>query len=375
VLGGGLSLAGAWLFGGLDGGTTTVREIRSAFPPQVGFESGDRLTINQIYGRSYRGVVQISTASEVQRVDPFGFGYREQQQGLGSGFVYDKAGHIVTNSHVVRGAREIQVNFSNNESMNARIVGIDPSTDLAVLKVKAASRALTPLELGDSDAVKVGDAVIAIGNPFGLSRTVTAGIVSALNRPLTSPSGFSIEDVIQTDAQINPGNSGGPLINAQGRVIGVNTAIETGDSNVRGNIGIGFAVPVNTVKNVAGQLIDEGKVAHPYLGVDARAIDDDLARVFRLPVRRGLLIERVRPGTGAAKAGLRGGTTNVTIAGETYVLGGDVIVEVDGEPVASLEELRDLISDKQPSEKLRLEYYRGDEKRSVKVELGSKPAR
>lgn len=379
TLGAAAALLGAWLFGGFDGGTVTVREVGNDSSPQVGFESTDRLSINDIYNRTFRGVVQISTTSRTVPIDPFfGFGIPQEQIGLGSGFVYDEAGHIVTNHHVIRDATgsagTIEVSFSNNSSMKAKVVGVDPSIDIAVLKVDASARALTPLALGDSDALRVGDAVVAIGNPFGLNRSVTAGIVSALGRPWQTESGSTVDDVIQTDAQINPGNSGGPLISARGRVIGVNTAIETGDSGVRGNIGIGFAVPVNLVKDSVEQLIEDGKVEHAHLGIQARPIENRLSRLFRLPVKKGLLVERVTSGSGAADAGLRGGNTEVNVAGESYLLGGDVVVKADGAAVASVEELRDVVAEKKPGDELKLQIYRGSKKLTVDVELGEQPA-
>src|ERR671929_1282700 len=208
---------------------------------------------------------------------------------LGSGFVIDKAGHIITNDHVVEGARSVDVSFSNNESMRARIVGVDPSTDVAVLQVDAHSRALTPLALGNSDAVRVGDSVVAIGNPFGYDRTVTSGIVSALQRQITAPDGFSIDDVIQTDAPINPGNSGGPLIDARGRVIGINSQIATGGGGSDGSVGIGFAIPSNTAAREIPQLERSGHVAHPFLGVSPTALTAQIARALTLPVQRGAL--------------------------------------------------------------------------------------
>ncbi len=247
------------------------------------------------------------------------------QQALGSGFVIDKAGHIVTNYHVVEGADELNVSFSGEEPVPATLVGSDPSTDLAVIKVDIPASGLTPLVLGDSDAVTVGDAVVAIGNPFGLDRTITAGIVSALQRNITAPNNFQIDHVIQTDAAINHGNSGGPLLDSRGEVIGVNAQIQGG--SVDGNVGIGFAIPVNTVKAVASQLIESGKVEHPYMGVTLQEISEDLARNFRLPVDHGVLIGSVTEGTPAAAAGLEGGDTQVTLNGENYTLGGDIIVE------------------------------------------------
>jgi putative serine protease PepD len=215
--------------------------------------------------------------------------------------------------------------------------------------------------------------VLAIGNPLGYERSVTAGIVSALHRPLTAPNDFTIDDVIQTDAAINSGNSGGPLIAANGKVIGVNTAIATGNTGARGNIGIGFAVPVNTVRDVASQLIDRGRVEHPFLGVRAQSIDKQIADVFNLPVEQGLLVVRVFDGSGADKAGLRAGTTEVVVAGESYLLGGDVIVEIDGKQATTPEDLREAVSAKEPGDKIDIEAYRGDDKRSFEVTLGRQP--
>ena len=215
--------------------------------------------------------------------------------------------------------------------MKATVVGTDPSSDLAVLKIDASSRALTPLPLGDSDAMQVGDPVVAIGNPFGLDRTVTAGIVSAIQRAITAPNGYTIDHVIQTDAAINHGNSGGPLLNGRGEVIGVNSQIETGDnSSTSGNVGVGFAIPSNTVKTVIAQLIRQGHIDRAFIGIGAVPITRDLARVFRLPVARGLLVQSVQPGSGASRAGLRPGTTQVVLAGESYNLGGDIVVSADG---------------------------------------------
>ena len=377
ILGAGLALSGAWALGGFEGGTTTVREIASggSFPSQSFVKETKPLSINEIYTRSAPGVVQITSTSTTRAVDPFfGFPFQRQQQALGSGFVLDKSGHIVTNYHVIQGAQSIEVSFSNNDSMKARVVGRDQSTDLAVLKVDAAARALTPLSLGDSDKVEVGDAVLAIGNPFGLNRSATAGIVSAVDRPLSSPNGFAIDDVIQTDAQINQGNSGGPLINARGNVIGVNTAIETGNTGASGNIGIGFAVPVNTVRTVTAQLIRNGKVEHPFLGVEARPITRELSRVVRLSVTRGLLVAKVAPGSSADRAGLKAGSTRVVLQGETYILGGDVLVKADGIALTATEQLRKLIAQKRPGDKITLEVNRNGKKRTVTVKLGRQPA-
>ena len=369
--------------GGVGGSTTTVREVLPAAAPEQSSpedatfaRTARQLTIHQIYNEAAPGVVQVTATSKVTTqpdpfLDPFGTPTTQTQQALGSGFVIDKAGHIVTNFHVVQGASKVEVSFSNDERLPATVIGRDPSTDVAVLQVKAHSRAFDPLVLGNSDLVEVGDAVVAIGNPLGEDRSITSGIVSALQRQIVAPNGAPIDHVIQTDAALNHGNSGGPLLNTRGQVIGVNSQIQTDGGD--GNIGIGFAIPVNTVKNVAAQLISKGVVEHPFLGVDARGITADVARLFRLPVKSGLLVGTVCSATGAAKAGLRGATQQVTVAGETWPLGGDIIVKADGIPVASVEQLRSIIADKKPGDSLQLQIYRGDKTKDLKVKLGRQP--
>ncbi len=378
LLGAGVALGGAAAVGALDGGTTTVREVAAEASPAAASVPGRALSINDIYRRAAPGVVQV-TSTTVVNVQPDFFAnpflpQREQEQSLGSGFVVDKAGHIVTNYHVIEGAKQVRVSFSNGASMKATVQGSDPSSDLAVLKIDASSRALTPLPLGNSDAMEVGDPVVAIGNPFGLDRTVTAGIVSAIQRAITAPNGYTIDHVIQTDAAINHGNSGGPLLNRRGEVIGVNSQIETGDNGASGgNVGVGFAIPSNTVKTVVAQLIRQGHIDRAFLGVSAVPITRDLARVFRLPVSHGLLIQSVKPGSGAAKAGLEAGTTQVVLAGESYNLGGDILVEADGAPVESLSTLRDIVAAKKPGEAVHLVVYRDGKKKEVEVKLGRQP--
>jgi S1-C subfamily serine protease len=377
-LGAALALGGAALLGVFSEATTTVREVQpvEASPSSAAFASTKPLSVNQIYRRAAPGVVQVTATQVVATpsINPF-FGFsvprQQRQEALGSGFVIDKAGHIVTNYHVVEGARSVDVSFSDNESRRARIVGVDPSTDVAVLQVKAPSRALTPLQLGNSDDVHVGDAVVAIGNPFGLERTVTAGIVSALQRVIQAPNSYSIDHVIQTDAPINKGNSGGPLLDAQGRVIGVNSQIQ---SETGGNVGIGFAVPIDTVKTVAAQLIKTGHAEHAFLGIRVQAVTADVARLFRLPASHGLLVASVQPGSAASKAGVRAGKQQVTVSGETYPLGGDLIVGVDGAPLLTLDQLRDVISGKQPGNTVALEIYRGDKRMTLNVKLGRLPS-
>lgn len=371
LLGGLVALGGVALTGELGGGTTTV--VQTAISPAAATPAvaENRLSISDIYESASPGVVQI-TSSSTPGDDDFTrrFAPPAPQQALGSGFVLDKTGHIVTAYHVIEGGDQIEVSFSNQDTLEAKLVGSDPSTDLAVLRVEASSRGLTPLKLGDSDLVRVGDPVVAIGNPFGLDRTATAGIVSAVSeRTITAPDGSPIDHVIQTDAPINRGNSGGPLLNGAGEVIGVNSQISTSGDTEVGDDGIGFAVPSNTVRNVVAQLVDKGRVDRAHIGVGGTTITPELARLFGLPVDSGVLIERVGKSTPASKAGLRGGDNDVVLAGESYSLGGDVLVALGGERVASLSQLRDVLARHEPGEKVRLELYRGSRQISVSVVL------
>ena len=347
--------------------TTTIRELIPAAPTSSGNVSETSqerpLTVRAIYLRDAPGVVQVTTTTKVKLPqtdwfgNPFGPPGTEVQRSLGSGFVIDKAGYIVTNYHVVGNARSVQVSFSNNDSMSAEIIGKDPATAVALLKVRATSRALRPLLLGNSDGVHVGDQVAAIGNPLGLDRSITLGIVSALHRSLTSPEGTPIDRVIQTDAALNHGNSGGPLLNAQGQVVGVSSAVSTGDSG-EANTGIGFAIPINTVRDVVAELKVQGHVDHPYLGVVTRPVSTTMARIFNLPVQKGLLVESVAAGSGADRAGLHGGTDQVVVEGESYQLGGDVITKADGMTVTNTEGLREIVSQHKPGESLSVVFYR-----------------
>ena len=316
LLGGLVAVGAVAITGNLGGGETTV--VRTSPAPtsaaRVADDRNEGLSVSDVYARAAPGVVQItSTATASENPTLYPFGQPVPQQALGSGFVIDKAGHIVTNYHVIEGADQIEVSFSNQDTLRATVVGSDPSTDLAVLRVQSSARGLAPLTFGNSDSVRVGDSVVAIGNPFGLRRTATAGIVSAVQeRTITAPNGYPIDHVIQTDAQINSGNSGGPLLNGRGEVIGVNTAIATAEGS-SGSVGIGFAVPSNTVKEVVAQLVSTGKVDRVYLGISGSTVTPELARVFRLPVDAGVLVETVGEDTPAEKAGLEGGTTDVVV--------------------------------------------------------------
>jgi S1-C subfamily serine protease len=374
LVGGGAAVAiGAVLDSEDAGGTTTVFSTVAGGPVDSGTrieaDTGEALSVQEIYRRAGPGVLQV-TSTSVDSSDPF-FG-PQANVSLGSGFVIDKDGYIVTNYHVIESARRIEVNFSGDDRVQATIVGVDPSTDLALLKINAQARALTPLPLGDSDAVRVGDAVVAIGNPFGLERTVTAGIVSALQREINAPNGYVIDKVIQTDAPINQGNSGGPLLNTRGEVIGVNSQIEPGDSGT-GNLGIGFAVPAATLRQVVSQIRERGKVEHAYLGVRTQPIDEVLARTYRLPVDTGVLIAEVIPGSPADDAGLEAGDRQIIFGGTSYVLGGDIVTAADGEQVGSPDDLRRLIAEKDPGDAVTLDIRRGESKRTLSVTLGRRP--
>jgi S1-C subfamily serine protease len=376
LLGGGVALGGAWALGAFDESAvvTEVTPITSSSGSSPTGATG--IDVADIYRRSGPGVVQItSTSRGGASTDAFGNVLPGQsQQALGSGFVIDKEGHIVTNFHVIDGADDIEVSFSNQETVEATIVGSDPSTDLALLKVDVDAKALTPLSLADSDRVEVGDPVVAIGNPFGLERTVTAGIVSALQRELRAPNSFTIDHVIQTDAPINSGNSGGPLMDAGGRVIGVNSQIAPA-SGGGGNVGIGFAVPSNTVKSVVAQLLDDGRVDRAYLGVTLQEVDAEVARILRLPAEKGVLVGAVESGSPADEAGIEGGDSQVVVAGQSYHVGGDMIVAIDGKDVTSVDQLREAIAAHKPGEVAKVTVVNADgDRETVGVELGRVPS-
>ena len=380
IVGGTAALGGAALFGQLGGGQTVQQIVTPASSSTpASFSGGKALSIAEIYRRWSPGVVQITSTTVVTLPqDPFfptPFQPQQQkQESLGSGFVISKAGYIVTNYHVVEGAKSVRVSFSNGENVKAHVVGSDPSTDVAVVQVDAHSRALTPLIWGNSDDLQVGDSVVAIGNPFGYTRSVTAGIVSALDRPLNAPNNFTIEHAIQTDAALNHGNSGGPLINARGEVIGVNSQISTGNTGQQGNLGIGFAVPSDTVRNVVAQILENGHAEHAYLGIRAQGLTPDVAKLFRLPATQGLLVARVLADSGAAKFGLKGSTNQIVVAGESWPLGGDIIVEADGVKMTTVNKLTDVIGNHKPGDTIKLVIYRGDAKKTIEVKLGRQPS-
>jgi S1-C subfamily serine protease len=351
-----LALAGAF-----DSGD----ENSSASPPrdpvqtQTAASPSGGLDVAGLYERTRSGVVFVEA--------------RGQGPGAasGSGFLVDDNGSIVTNQHVVDDADEVAVRFGEDgDPVDAQVTGTDPSTDLALLKVDAQDVDGRPIELGSSSDVRVGEPVIAIGSPFGLRGTVTSGIVSGLGREIQSPNGFTIDEVVQTDAAINPGNSGGPLIDERGNVIGVNAQIAS--NGARSNSGVGFAVPIDTAKKVIPELRRSGEVKRAYLGVSSADVDSGIAEQLNLPAERGALVQSVVRGGPADDAGLRGATRQ-TQGG--LGAGGDLIVKVGDKEVSDGNGLADAIASLKPGDEVRIEYFRGDERRSVQVTLGERPAR
>jgi S1-C subfamily serine protease len=357
-------------------GATTTTVVQPAALNAGAVADGEQteagMTARDIYRRDAPGVVFISARSVQEAQSPFELFPRQQENtSTGSGFVIDRQGHILTNAHVVQAATDVKIKFSDEQTVAGKVVGTDVDTDLAVLKVEPRGLDLRPLAFGDSDSVEVGDPTVAIGNPFGLERTLTTGVVSALQRQIRAANGFAIDDVIQTDAAINPGNSGGPLLDALGRVIGINSQIATATGS-NGNVGIGFAVPANTARRVVPQLKSDGRVRRAYLGISGRAIDRSLG-ALNLPADRGVLVQSVEAGTPADEAGLRGGDTQVAIDGDVVMVGGDIIRGVDGTGVGSMEEVVDVLDQREPGERIELEVLRDGGTTTVEVELGERP--
>jgi len=371
-----LAIASGWIEA--EGGSTTTVAAPLSAPIEVK-DGGDGNLVNQIYRRDGQGVAFIQATQPSggsPGFNPFGEPEPEGEGGgaaTGSGFLIDTQGHIITNSHVVDGASDVKVTLGSNEtSYEAEIVGTDPATDVALLKVDVPADQLHPLELGDSAKAQVGDPVVAIGNPFGLNRTVTSGIVSALQRQIQAPNGFSISHVIQTDAAINPGNSGGPLIDASGRVIGINSQIQSGGGG--GNVGIGFAVPINTAREVVREIQKNGKVEHAYIGIKGGSVTPEIAKSLKLATDKGVLVNEVVEDGPADKAGIEGGDSETTIEGARVSLGGDVITAIDGEPVASMEDVIDAVDAAEPGDKMEVTVMHDDgEEDTVTVTLGVRP--
>ena len=368
LLSAGLAAGGTAMLVDQDGGSTTTTIVQEANAPTANAAGSD--------SSSAMPAVQSGTMDITQMYEKYGAGVVrvEHGSGLGSGFVFDKEGHILTNAHVVDGAQgPISVSFSNNEKVEAKVVGVDNATDVAVLKVDVPASALTVIPLGSSANLEVGAPVVAIGNPFGQDRTVTSGIISAMARQIQAPNGFAINGAIQTDAAINHGNSGGPLLDMNGRVIGINSQIDTGGTG-DGNVGIGFAVPVDLVKQVASELMATGKAQHAWLGVQLTDVDPTLASQVKIGSDYGAMIANVTEGSPAAKAGLKGATGEVTIGGQTYAIGGDVVVAANGKKIEDVAALQAVVSAGKPGDKLELTVKDSDGKsKQITVTLGDQP--
>jgi len=323
---------------------------------------GKDLSLIQIFERAETGVVRVN----IQKTEDVG-----PTNGVGSGFVFDKNGHIITNAHVVENSDKVVVTFLDGRSYNAEVIGTDLDTDISVIRVDTDSSLLKPLLIGDSSNLKVGMQVAAIGNPFGLSGSMTSGIVSALGRLLPQESGFSIPDVIQTDAAINPGNSGGPLLNSRGEVVGINTAIQSATGEFTG---VGFAIPSNTIAKIVPKLISDGTYHHPWVGIAGRDINPDLAKALHLTDARGFLIVNVVEGSPADKAGLKGSTEKIEVDGAEYLIGGDVVLSVDGNVVRKIDDiLIHLQRYKSVGDEMVLEILRDGRVTNIVVKLDERP--
>ena len=319
----------------------------------------------EIYRAVSPGVVNIT--SKGYRRNMFGV---YPTEGSGSGAIIDEQGHILTNFHVVQGARELEVQVESDK-YPARLIGTDPDNDLAIIKINAPRGNLTLVKLGSSQGLQVGQKVLAIGNPFGLQRTLTTGVISGLERPIQSPrTGRTIEGAIQTDASINPGNSGGPLLNARGEMIGINTQIISPNE---GSVGIGFAVPVNTAKKIIPDLIAKGYVAYPWLGISSVPVNPRMAAEYQLPVQEGILVGNVYRGSGAAAAGIRGTVMRQTFMGTEVEQIGDIIVAIDGQPTKNSSDLQRVLKNKQAGQTVQVQLLRQDRPIKIDVRLTERP--
>jgi len=347
-------------------GANTVLDPVAIADPSVASEEQNNI---DIYRAVSPGVVNITTSGYSRSV----WGYFPSQ-GSGSGSIIDPEGHILTNYHVVQNASNLEVQIENDK-FPARVIGIDRDNDLAVIKVEAPRNRLTVVRLGTSTGLQVGQKVLAIGNPFGLQRTMTTGIISGLERPLHDPvARRTIDGAIQTDASINPGNSGGPLLNSRGEMIGINTAIYSPNGEGSGSIGIGFAVPVDLAKRTIPDLISKGYVSRPWLGLTTTPLSSSIARAFDLSIDRGLLVNEVYRGTGAASAGLRGWVVSESIFGNLTIQQlGDVIVSIDGKQVSTVDDQNRALDSKNPGQTVDLGIVRSGKHYNVPLKLSERP--
>ncbi len=352
-------------------GRVVFEAASAAGAAQPPLSSDEQINV-QVYNKVSPGVVNIT--STVVEFDFFFSPYA--REGTGSGVVLDLEGNVLTNYHVVESAQRLEVALPDQTKYGATLVGEDPQNDLAIIRMAGVPKErLHPIMLGDSSSLKVGQKVLAIGNPFRLQNTLTTGIVSSLGRKIRTDSGNLIYNIIQTDAAINPGNSGGPLLNAAGEMIGINTMIVSPGGSNGGNVGIGFAVPVNTVRRVAGDLIKEGRVLRPWTGIEGYNISPELASALDLPVDGGILIAVVYRGSTAEAAGLRGATAMVAISNERFRVGGDIITNLDGKPINNLDDLDLALENRKPGDTVQLTYYRGRTKYQKTITLMEQPRR
>jgi S1-C subfamily serine protease len=384
LLGAGVVLAVLAAVGDLGESRTVTTLVQQAAPlqPSNASQVTPHVTPHDIYVHDAPGVAYVTSTIVQKTESPFGLfggGGESPQQGqaTGSGIVIDSNGTILTNWHVVENAIKVTVSLEKGKSVEAQVVGKDPSNDLAVLRIHPDGLTLHPLPLGSSSSVQVGDPVLAIGNPFDLQRTLTTGVVSALQRTLKAPNGFTITNVIQTDAPINPGNSGGPLLDGQGRVIGINSQIYTSSSG-GGSIGIGFAVPIDTAKREISQLEKGGTVSGAYIGLTSISIDASLSGL-NLPVKSGALVQSVQKGTPAEKAGIRGGNVSGSVENNQVAVGGDIITSIDGQTVNSSDDLANDIQGKKAGDTITVGLLRASgnghyENKTVHVTLASRPS-
>jgi len=331
-----------------------------------GFTRDEENTI-EIYDRVNSSVVNITNIAVTYDffLNPI------PSQASGSGSIISKKGYILTNTHVIQDSDRLVVTLADGSRWQAKLVGSDPVSDLAVIQIKAPPEQLTVIPMGQSNRLLPGQKVLAIGNPFGLERTLTTGIISAIRKRIKTD-GLEMDEVIQIDAAINPGNSGGPLIDSAGRMIGINTAIFTPSG---GSVGIGFAVPVNTAKKILNELILKGYVAYPWLGVETQTLLPEVAKSLSLPVNQGAMIARIAQGGPAHRAGIRGGTRKLEVGNAIFVIGGDIIVAINGKNFETAQQFHEILKSKKPGDKVKLSLWRGRKKMTVSVRLGERPRR